>query len=65
VTCHTPRQMQLANALCRLVEMAQEDRAPSSGRARDPAEIEGESPTRNGSDPVLAGVQLSWLGEPF
>jgi len=65
VTCHTPRQMQLANALCRLVEMAQEDRAPSPGRARDPADIEGESPTGNGSDPVLAGVQLSWLGEPF
>ena len=24
VRCHTPRQMQLANALCRLVEVAEE-----------------------------------------
>ena len=30
VTCHTPRQMQLANALCRLVEVAEEQ----SRRAR-------------------------------
>jgi predicted RecB family nuclease len=64
VTCHTPHQMRLANALCRLVEMAQKNRAPSSGRARDPADIDGESPMRAGNEPVLAGVQLSWLGEP-
>jgi uncharacterized protein len=63
VACRTPRQMRLASALCRLVEMAQEDRAPSGGRARDPAG--GGDPARDGNEPVLAGVQLSWLGEPF
>jgi uncharacterized protein len=67
VTCHTPRQMQLANALCRLVEMANEDRAPSPGRARDPADVDGDGEplARDADAPVLAGVQLSWLGEPF
>ena len=35
VACHSPRQMQLANALCRLVEVAQEQAgrpAPPVGR---------------------------------
>ena len=61
VACHSPRQMQLANALCRLVEMARgaETEAPpadTGGALRDvlPAHVR----------PVLAGVQLSWLGEP-
>jgi uncharacterized protein len=56
VSCHSPRQMQLANALCRLVEVA---------AAYDSASNANAPP-----EPVLAGapagpgdVQLSWLGE--
>jgi predicted RecB family nuclease len=37
VQCHTPRQMQLANALCRLVEVAAEQGSPArSGGPLDP-----------------------------
>ena len=37
VACHTPRQMQLANALCRLVEVARDQRsAGRSSSARPP-----------------------------
>jgi uncharacterized protein len=53
VTCHTPRQMQLANALCRFVEMA--DPGLSS--------VPGAMP-RQGLPPPSAvdrGDQLSWL----
>ena len=60
VACHSPRQMQLANALCRLVEMADapETRIAPPG---DPGGAMGNS-VPAGDDPVLAGVQLSWLG---
>jgi uncharacterized protein len=60
VACHTPRQMQLANALCRLVEIAEEDerglspRAPS-GAPRVPTGPEGAGPT------AAEPTQLSWL----
>ena len=59
VTCHTPRQMQLANALCRFVEVAGEQTAESNnGPAGDPG---GADHARFTSEPALAGVQLSWL----
>ena len=58
VSCHTPRQMQLANALCRLVEVAQED------ERREPAvpSLPGEpilpvAPASTTSGPT----QLTWL----
>jgi uncharacterized protein len=58
VACHTPRQMQLANALCRFVELAR--KAPPT----DPRVIDALP----GSGPAPAGpapVQLTWLvGEP-
>jgi uncharacterized protein len=54
VACHSPRQMQLANALCRLVEVA-EDEARRDGRAVLPPPS-GPAPI-GGSD----GEQLSWL----
>jgi predicted RecB family nuclease len=52
VSCHSPRQMQLANALCRLVEVASEQatRAP---------ELVGAAAGAAGADPV----QLSWIAE--
>ena len=55
--CKSPRQMQLANALCRLVEIAAGDvgeKGAVSGRSSTPMEA---------AEPALAGVQLSWLGE--
>jgi hypothetical protein len=57
VACHTPRQMQLANALCRFVEMASPgiaapgDGPPATGRGPEPDSPAGGSP-----------LQLSWLG---
>jgi uncharacterized protein len=41
VTCHSPRQMQLANALCRLVEVAadQARRAPPSSAGSGPIQL--------------------------
>jgi predicted RecB family nuclease len=57
VTCHTPRQMRLANALCRFVEYAES----GPGTEEPPAE-----PVAVGAAPSLAGPttgeQLSWLG---
>ncbi|HYK96238.1 MAG TPA: TM0106 family RecB-like putative nuclease [Candidatus Dormibacteraeota bacterium] len=47
VACRTPRQMQLANALCRLVEIAEEQSPP----------IEAKPPRRVDA----TEVQLSWL----
>jgi len=52
VTCHTPRQMQLANALCRFVEYAEGDGPPDP--PAPPAPPNPAGPT--------AGEQLSWLG---
>jgi uncharacterized protein len=63
VTCHTPRQMQLANALCRFVEVAGElDRdgpppTPRSGARRGPT-LPGDA-----GAPAAEPIQLSWLGE--
>jgi predicted RecB family nuclease len=57
VACHTPRQMALANALCRLVEMA---------TAVEPIEIalEAEQATEARAPSQAAGPrQLSWLGD--
>ena len=61
VACHSPRQMQLANALCRLVEMA---RAQAPGIENAPPGGPGGAFVDPGTedDPVPAGVQLSWLG---
>jgi predicted RecB family nuclease len=55
VTCHTPRQMQLANALCRFFEVAGEQeasRAAVPDLAAAPA-LAAVTPT--------SGQQLSWL----
>ncbi|HTK43825.1 MAG TPA: TM0106 family RecB-like putative nuclease [Patescibacteria group bacterium] len=62
VACHSPRQMQLANALCRLVEMAganrrQREAAPPGDPGGAAVEV---GPAEDAVIP--AGVQLSWLG---
>jgi uncharacterized protein len=57
VACHSPRQMQLANALCRLVEVA----ASQAGGAAPPAAA--LEPMLVGSAGDSDGGQLSWLGE--
>ena len=54
VACHTPRQMQLANALCRLVEVAQGD--PDVADVPAPAVL----PNPLAGD-AAAAEQLSWL----
>jgi Superfamily I DNA and RNA helicases and helicase subunits len=43
VACHTPRQMQLANALCRLVEVADEQAARSDLGDRQLSWLDGSS----------------------
>jgi uncharacterized protein len=61
VACHTPRQMQLANALCRFVELAgRPDGARDSGPVAMAGPLPG-SPLPGEGGPVA--VQLSWLGE--
>jgi uncharacterized protein len=68
VTCHTPRQMRLANALCRFVEVATgtgpapgvSSSAPARGGASDEPAAVGTGST-NGAAPTK-GEQLSWLG---
>jgi uncharacterized protein len=57
VTCHTPRQMQLANALCRFVEVAA---AQAAGRGPAAAAV-APDPAAPPSVPTT-GEQLSWLG---
>ncbi len=52
VACHSPRQMQLANALCRLVEVARE-------QAELPQALAGSAVGAAARDPV----QLSWIAE--
>jgi len=61
VACQSPRQMQLANALCRLVELAEDQaRTKKIAPPGDPGGAMGDSmPLDSG---VAAGVQLSWLG---
>ena len=61
VACRTPRQMQLANALCRFVEVAAEQSAGSrpSPAGALPAEQAEHVP---GSMGPTTGEQLSWLG---
>jgi hypothetical protein len=54
VACHTPRQMELANALCRFVEMAM---------AGSPSPAPRSAPAPDGGLAPVAGEQLSWLGE--
>jgi uncharacterized protein len=56
VTCHTPRQMRLANALCRFVELA----ADQSG---GPAVQIEPAPGPHGPPAGAGGQQLSWLEE--
>jgi uncharacterized protein len=58
VACHTPRQMKLANALCRFVEMAghgPRPPAPSGGGTF----LYADPPATSGA----ADRQLSWLAE--
>jgi uncharacterized protein len=58
VACHTPRQMQLANALCRFVEMA--------GHGPPPVEHDGGAISFDAGSPVTIGAgdtQLSWLAD--
>ncbi|HET9850938.1 MAG TPA: TM0106 family RecB-like putative nuclease, partial [Candidatus Limnocylindrales bacterium] len=58
VACHTPRQMQLANALCRFVELAAGSGAGAGG-AGPPAALElPPQPPPDGTP-----RQLSWLAE--
>jgi hypothetical protein len=61
VACHSPKQMQLANALCRLVEMAN---GHGKTEIAPPSDLGGATLDSGPAahDPVLAGVQLSWLG---
>jgi len=59
VACRNPRQMQLANALCRFVEVA----AGGGFAPGDRTDVASALAPR-GTEAVLAGVQLSWLGEP-
>jgi predicted RecB family nuclease len=56
VACHTPRQMQLANALCRFVEMA------GDGPPRDHRSVLA-LPAVTGPHPTIASApaQLTWL----
>jgi predicted RecB family nuclease len=67
VACRTPRQMQLANALCRLVEIAERHgapvAAPGTPPAVTPAAESGEPavPGEGGARSVTLGDQLSWL----
>ena len=58
VACHTPRQMQLANALCRFVELATQHGPDSTSRRRGAAE---EAPPETPFDDEPR--QLSWLAE--
>jgi hypothetical protein len=52
--------MQLANALCRLVELAEDQaRAKKIAPPGDPGGAMGDSVP---ADAGVAGVQLSWLG---
>ena len=62
VACHSPRQMQLANALCRLVEIANGN--DPKNEIAPPSDLGGATVDSDpaADDPVLAGVQLSWLG---
>ena len=61
VACHSPRQMRLANALCRLVEVANEGAGTRIAPPGDPGGAIGDA-VPAADDPALAGVQLSWLG---
>jgi uncharacterized protein len=61
VTCHTPHQMQLANALCRFVEVAR-DQAQAVGRTQALEAPRYEATGRAAAPPRAAtDVQLSWL----
>ena len=58
VSCHTPRQMQLANALCRLVEVAEEDERREPAAPPLPGDpILPVAPAGSNSGPT----QLTWL----
>jgi uncharacterized protein len=57
VACHTPRQMQLANALCRFVELA--GGAPPLDRLAVDAALRGPGKTPTGE----TAIQLTWLAD--
>jgi uncharacterized protein len=61
VTCHTPRQMQLANALCRFVEVA-EGRGPGPAAGPGPAVPAPSAESAPTAVAPTTGEQLSWLG---
>jgi uncharacterized protein len=60
VACHTPRQMELANALCRFVELATGTEGKPAAGDRTAAGVSGLRVPA----PGMAGEQLTWLGEP-
>ncbi len=57
VACHTPRQMRLANALCRFVELAAEGSAGPEAPPAAQEQVPAHPP--DGGAPL----QLSWLGD--
>jgi hypothetical protein len=61
VACHTPRQMQLANALCRFVELAGDGARPVE-RSVDHVAMSPDPPAGNGRNGAGA-EQLSWLAD--
>jgi len=64
VSCRTPRQMRLVNALCRLVEVASGSSRPPGSAAS--ASAAAPPPSAGGIGTALAtdrGEQLSWLDE--
>ena len=61
VACHTPRQMQLANALCRLVEVAEHQSGRDAAAGWPPPVAEPPPPIDPPPQPVTVGDQLSWL----
>jgi predicted RecB family nuclease len=62
VACHTPRQMRLANALCRFVEVAQ--RGPDAGDRMRRARPRPRGPVPALRADAAGDQQLTWLDGP-
>jgi len=63
VACHTPRQMQLANALCRFVEMAGEAPPGTTTCVSPDAQTLADAKTLAEVPNDATPLQLTWLGE--
>lgn len=61
VTCHTPRQMQLANALCRFVEVSNKQSGRRDGRSGVGQPSPSPPPSDPPGSPPTGGEQLTWL----